>query len=296
MNFFVRAMLIACVVMQGAVALPVFAQDAAPPTGAQTAPTRTSNTQGTAGQAATQAVAQPASSACELNGVHDPFCNKSISQIIGRIVQFVVSIAGALFLAMFVYGGAVWLTAGDSKRQEDAQKTLLNASFGVLIVIASYTIIAVLIGFVGGLGVSQGNVTPVTPPDTRTPAAVTPTNSATREAPTACDENRFSEPCLTSCTGAGGSADSCDTEFCPRIYRQVCPGGTVPASTDPSTRAAQLDTCQARCVDGCATVLGQLRRDASGTAGRSVFARMECNTVCPDWCRAAFAETRAVGR
>jgi hypothetical protein len=139
MNFFVRAMVVGCVVLQAAVALPVFAQDASP----QAPTTRPSNTQGTAGRAATRAVARPTTNACEFQGVHDPFCGSTISQIIGRIVQFLVGIAGALFLAMFVYGGAVWLTSGDSKRQEDAKKTLINAAFGVLIVIASYTIIAV---------------------------------------------------------------------------------------------------------------------------------------------------------
>ena len=87
--------------------------------------------------------------------------------------------AGALFLAMFVYGGAVWLTAGSSDRQQQAQKTLLNATAGVLVVIGSYTLIALLLNFVSGLGVSQTAVAPVSEGAPVTTPDTTPTPSPT---------------------------------------------------------------------------------------------------------------------
>lgn len=118
-----------------------------------------SNKKGAAARRTTGS-ASASSGNCTFNGVHDPFCGKTIPQIIGNIVRFLLGAAGALFLAMFVYGGAVWLTAGSSDRHEEAQKTLVNAATGILVVIASYTMVSLLVRFAGGLGASQSNEGP----------------------------------------------------------------------------------------------------------------------------------------
>lgn len=285
MNFFVRAMVVGCVVLQAAVALPVFAQGVTSPTVVAQAPaTRSSNTQGTAGRAATRAVARPTTNACEFQGVHDPFCGSTISQIIGRIVQFLVGIAGALFLAMFVYGGAVWLTSGDSKRQEDAKKTLINAAFGVLIVIASYTIIAVLIGFIGGLGVSQGNVTPPETPTPQDAPAPAPTPTVPGPpAPLVCDQTHFEDACSASCAASGASSADC-VALCYPLYSLTCSSGT-----------ATLDACQSNCSSACSRTLRLIDPGSGGTAQRSAFVALGCNSACPGWCRAAFGTTGETG-
>ncbi|GEM_PF-3390736 len=169
MNFFARLVLIGWVLGQGLAVLPAYAQAPTPPENTPeviapsqpTTPRRNSNTgNGHRGASAPTTAAAATSDSCAFNGVHDPFCNTSISEIIGRLVQFMLGAAGALFLAMFVYGGAVWLTAGSSDRHEQARKTLLNATAGVLIVIGSYTMIALLLRFVGGLGAAQEVVAP----------------------------------------------------------------------------------------------------------------------------------------
>jgi hypothetical protein len=84
---------------------------------------------------------------CSFNGVNDPFCGKSVADLVGKAIQLLLGAAGALFLAMFVYGGAVWLTAGSSDRHEQARKTLLNASAGIVVVILSYTMVNLLVKF-----------------------------------------------------------------------------------------------------------------------------------------------------
>lgn len=260
-----------------------------------TAPTRSSNTQGTAGARAAPTAAATSGS-CALNGVHDPFCNLSIQGIIGRVVKFFLGIAGALFLAMFVYGGAVWLTAGSSDRHEQAKKTLLNAAAGVLIVIGSYTMVAVLLRFVGGLGVSQGNVEATEEaPTTQEAATPAPTPAATpEETPTGCHETRFTDACAASCAGTG-TGDAC-VAMCWPLYSQVCPGGATPLPTTSEGRTAALTACQSLCANGCSTILRAIDPGPGGTAMRSAFVSFGCASTCPTWCRAAFSETRAVGR
>lgn len=280
MNFFVRAVVIACVVMQGFVFLPALAQDATSPTAA---PTRSSNTQGTAGSRATRAVTA-ASDTCSFpgpGGVHDPFCGKSISEIIGRVVQFLLGVAGALFLAMFVYGGAVWLTAGSSDRHEQAKKTLLNAAAGVLIVIGSYTMIALLIRFTQGLGVSQGNVAPVQEAAPATDQTAPPAPHLTEDtfgATVSCHDGPFTDACSSACPASGSAHDAC-VSLCGYIDGIACSGmGT-------------LEVCQSNCSDACATTFRLIDPGPGGTASRSAFIGLGCNAACPSWCRAGFPVT-----
>ncbi|GEM_PF-2037939 len=72
-----------------------------------------------------------------------------IPALMGNIVRYILGFVGALFLAMFIWGGVLYITAGDSKRAEEGQKTLVNAVIGVAIVVASYTIINWVLDFVG---------------------------------------------------------------------------------------------------------------------------------------------------
>ncbi|MCR4278525.1 MAG: pilin [bacterium] len=86
----------------------------------------------------------------------DPFAGASIPMIISRVVQTGLSIAGALFFVMFLWGGARYLTAGgDSKHVESAKKILINAVIGLVIVALSYVIVAQIFGIIiaGGGGV-----------------------------------------------------------------------------------------------------------------------------------------------
>ena len=55
-------------------------------------------------------------------------------------------LAGALYLAYFIYGGFVWMTAGgEAEKVKTAQKVIIRSVTGVTIVLFSYTLLTVLL-------------------------------------------------------------------------------------------------------------------------------------------------------
>ncbi len=74
-----------------------------------------------------------------------------IPALLGNVIGWVLGLVGALFLAMFVWGGALYITAGDSKRAEEGQKTLVNAVIGVVIVMLSYTMVNWVLSKISGI-------------------------------------------------------------------------------------------------------------------------------------------------
>lgn len=69
-----------------------------------------------------------------------------VSDIVKRLVMVILSIAGAVFFAMFLWGGILWMTAGGSAdRTKSSTKTLLNAVIGMAIVITSYALTSFVI-------------------------------------------------------------------------------------------------------------------------------------------------------
>lgn len=86
---------------------------------------------------------------CPLGGGQE-----KLPQIFGRIIKWSLGLVGALFFAMFIYGGFMYIIAGaNSKNAETGQKTLVNAVIGLTIVIFSYMIVTWLYEtFSAGLG------------------------------------------------------------------------------------------------------------------------------------------------
>jgi amino acid permease len=81
-------------------------------------------------------------------GLRDPLGNITIQRAIGRVVQYAIGFSGALFLAYFIYGGFMWMTAGgDTTRVTKAQHALRNAILGIGIIVFSYTLISLILGF-----------------------------------------------------------------------------------------------------------------------------------------------------
>lgn len=91
---------------------------------------------------------------CPLGGGAD-----KLPQIFGRVIRWVLGLVGALFFAMFIYGGFMYIIAGENaKNAETGQKTLVNAVIGLAIVIGSYMIVSWIIGiFNAGLGINPPN-------------------------------------------------------------------------------------------------------------------------------------------
>ncbi|HVM90993.1 MAG TPA: pilin [Verrucomicrobiae bacterium] len=96
-------------------------------------------------------------------GYVNPLGTTNVTTIINRVIRTALGFVGALFLAMFIYGGAVWMTAqGDEKRVSVAKTTIRNAVIGMLIIAFSYGIISIIFQAAGQVkvgGGSTGNTT-----------------------------------------------------------------------------------------------------------------------------------------
>jgi cbb3-type cytochrome oxidase subunit 3 len=67
------------------------------------------------------------------------------------VMDFLLPIVGTLFFIMLLIGGILYITSRGNQQQLDrAKKTLTAAIIGLLIVILSYTIIAIFAGVIGG--------------------------------------------------------------------------------------------------------------------------------------------------
>ncbi len=76
--------------------------------------------------------------------------NTTVEQLVGRIIQTALPVIGAVFLAMFLWGGTLYLTAGgDEKKVTSARKTLTSAVIGMAIVLGAYVIVANILGILG---------------------------------------------------------------------------------------------------------------------------------------------------
>lgn len=60
--------------------------------------------------------------------------------IVGRIIKGVLSIIGTITLAMFMYGGVLWLTSmGESDKVEKGKKIFVWTTLGLAIIAGAYT-------------------------------------------------------------------------------------------------------------------------------------------------------------
>lgn len=90
----------------------------------------TNATAGTGG-----APGQTANTAAELP---NPLGTTDLVVLFGRVVRAVTGILGALALLWFIWGGVLWMTAGESKRTEEAKTVVKNAALGIVILFFSY--------------------------------------------------------------------------------------------------------------------------------------------------------------
>lgn len=82
-------------------------------------------------------------------GLRNPLGSTDLRTIISRLIRAVLGIVGALFLAMFVYGGVQWMTSTDAKGIDSAKKTLVNAVIGMTIVAFSYSMVSLVLSLAG---------------------------------------------------------------------------------------------------------------------------------------------------
>jgi len=72
---------------------------------------------------------------------------KELPEIIGNILNYVLSFVGVVLLIIVIYGGFLWMTAGgDEEKVGKARKLIINGAIGLAIILSSYAILNFLIG------------------------------------------------------------------------------------------------------------------------------------------------------
>lgn len=67
--------------------------------------------------------------------LYNPLGSRTIPQLIGFFIQALLGISGSIALAMIVYGGFLWLTAGGNPGRIDSGKqTLIWSVLGLLVI------------------------------------------------------------------------------------------------------------------------------------------------------------------
>lgn len=71
----------------------------------------------------------------------------TLEMAIGRVIKAILGLSGVAALAMFVWGGFLWLTSrGEPKQVTSGKETLKWATLGLIIIFAAYTLVNALVG------------------------------------------------------------------------------------------------------------------------------------------------------
>ncbi|MFH1187298.1 MAG: hypothetical protein V1688_00370 [bacterium] len=64
----------------------------------------------------------------------------TIPEIIARVIQYLLTFLGVIFIALVIYGGFIYMTAaGESDKIGNAKSIIISASVGLAIILASYS-------------------------------------------------------------------------------------------------------------------------------------------------------------
>ncbi len=64
-----------------------------------------------------------------------------LARTIGGVIRTILGLLGILFMILIFYGGFLWMTAsGNDEQLGRAKKMIINATIGVVIVVAAYSI------------------------------------------------------------------------------------------------------------------------------------------------------------
>jgi hypothetical protein len=74
--------------------------------------------------------------------LENPLPTTSLPTLIGRVIRAILGITGSLALAVFVYGGLIWMTAaGNTERIQKGKNTLSWAAIGLAVMFLSYSVV-----------------------------------------------------------------------------------------------------------------------------------------------------------
>lgn len=79
--------------------------------------------------------------------------NKSLSDIVGTVINVALSLVGIIFLLLMVYGGYLWMTDRGNEEQVEKAKGIIRAAIiGIVIVMSAYAITVLVTSRFGGAG------------------------------------------------------------------------------------------------------------------------------------------------
>ncbi len=74
--------------------------------------------------------------------VLNPLKLKSPNDLIGRIARIAISIIGSVSLAMFIYGGLLWMfSQGQEDKETKAKNILIWTSLGLVLIFSAYALV-----------------------------------------------------------------------------------------------------------------------------------------------------------
>jgi hypothetical protein len=72
----------------------------------------------------------------------NPIGETSPQKLIGKVIQAALGIVGSIALAMFIYGGFVWMmAAGNSEAVTKGKNILIWATLGLIVIFTSYALV-----------------------------------------------------------------------------------------------------------------------------------------------------------
>lgn len=87
-----------------------------------------------------------------------------IRLIIARVIRVALGFLGVIFLALVIYGGYLWMTAGgNDEKIGEAKKVIINGIVGLIIILSAYAIVLFVMKLLGigpGDGANDGQVGP----------------------------------------------------------------------------------------------------------------------------------------
>ena len=77
--------------------------------------------------------------------------NNDPRRIIGNVISALLGIVGSITLAVFIYGGFLWVTsAGNDEKIAKGKNIIIWASFGLAVIFASYAMVSFVVGALTG--------------------------------------------------------------------------------------------------------------------------------------------------
>ena len=83
----------------------------------------------------------------------------SVPEIVGNVIGTALSLIAVIFFALMIFGGFLWMTAhGKEDQEKKALDTIIAATIGIIIILASYAITSFVFKSVGGSNQAAGTV------------------------------------------------------------------------------------------------------------------------------------------